>query len=90
MNHRNGMENRREQIPSKGNMRGRRGRMMRGRQRVRYSDQERNDDRSDMSPSPDERSNRMDSVRDERDSDNHDMEREDGRRRRRESPQSLN
>ena len=48
---------------------------------------------SDRSPSPDERSSRMDSVRDERDSDNHDMEREreNGRRRRiRESPQPLN
>ena len=67
-------------------MRGRRGRIMRRGQRVHYSYQEGNDERIDRSPSSDGMSNRMDSVSDERDSDNHDTEREDGRRRIRESP----
>jgi hypothetical protein len=75
-NHRSGIINSREQIPIKGNMRGRRGRIMRGGQRVRFSDLEGNDDRSDRSPSPDERSSGMDSVRDERYCDNRDMERD--------------
>ena len=90
VNHRSGIVNSREQIPIRGNIRGRRGRILRGGQRVRYSDQEGNDDRSDRSQSPDERSSRMDSVIDERESDIHDMERENGRRRMRESPQPLN
>ena len=87
VNHRNRMEYSREQISNRGNSRGR---MTRGGQRVRYSDQERGDDRSDRSPSPDEGSNRINHVRDEHDNDSHDLEGEDGRRMRRESPQSLN
>ena len=46
-NHRTGIENRKEQIPTRGNMTGRRGRIMRGGQRVHYSDQEGNDERID-------------------------------------------
>ena len=62
---------------------------MRAGQRVRYSDQEGNDDRSDRSSSPNERSRRMDIVRNERDCDTHDIDRENDRRMR-ESDQLLN
>jgi hypothetical protein len=81
---------RREQLPIRGNTRGRRGRMMRLGQRVRYSDQEGNDDRSDRSPSPDAMPSRIEVISDERSSNTHDMDRENDRRRIRETTQHLN
>ena len=59
----NRREDSREQISIRGNGRGRRGRMTRIGQGVQYSDQERGDDRSDRSPSPDEGSNRINRVK---------------------------
>ena len=90
VNQRNSRVNSREQLTLRGNTRGRRGGMMRLGQRARYSNQEGNDDRSDRSPSPNEMSSRIEVIRDERLSDTHDMDRDNDRRRVRETTQHLN
>jgi hypothetical protein len=81
---------RREQLPIRGNTRGRRGSMMRTGQRVHYSDQEGNDDRNDRSLSPDEIPSRIETINNERSSDTRETKRDNYRRRMRETTQHLN
>ena len=63
---------------------------MRTGQRVHYSDQEGNDDRSDRSLSPDEIPSRIETSNNERSSDTRETERDNDRRRMRQTDQYLN
>ena len=80
VNQRNSRMDRTEQLPIRGNTRGRRGRMMRVGQRVHYSYQEGNDDRSDRSPSPDEVPSRIETINNERSSDTRETDRDNENR----------
>ena len=59
-------------------------------QRAYYSDQKGNEDRSDRSISPDEITSRIENYNNERINDNHETERDNDRRRTRQTDQHLN